>query len=91
MQIYSPHQSRIRLAGIDYVADENGIIDVPDDKINSSVWSSGFVSAKGRLQELAAAQSAALSEAPISAEPAIELTAPPKPVEKTDSKSTKNN
>lgn len=54
MLIYKAGSNKITLKGTDYIADENGIIDVPDDKIDSSVWASGFVSARGRLQELEA-------------------------------------
>lgn len=53
MQIYNPSKTDITLNGILYAADENGIITVPDDKINSSVWTQGFVSAHNRLAGLA--------------------------------------
>lgn len=54
MQIYNPNKTSITLSGISYAADENGIIGLPDDKVSSSVWTQGFVHAKGRLAELAA-------------------------------------
>jgi LEA14-like dessication related protein len=52
MKIYNPHKTTITLNGITYKADESGIIDIPDNKMNDSVWGQGFVSAKGRIAEL---------------------------------------
>lgn len=58
MQVYQQGCDQITIGKTTYVADERGIITFPDSEVNSSVWSSGFVSAKGRIAELAAEQSA---------------------------------
>jgi len=74
MQLYKANTNKLTLGGVEYVADDNGIIDVPDDKVSSSVWGWGFVSAKGRLAQLEreAAESVAVSAAadPVVAKPA---------------------
>ena len=54
MQLYHPNKTSLTLNGVTYSADEHGIIDVPDSQMNSSVWTQGFVNAKGRLAQLAA-------------------------------------
>lgn len=53
MQLYHPQKTELTLAGNTFYADDNGIITVPDNQINSSVWTQGFVSAKAKLEELA--------------------------------------
>lgn len=92
MQIYKAGTTTITLSGTTYQADERGIIDVPDDKINSSVWIHGFVSANGRLKELEAQKATepvadSATKAPVIEHPAP--TAEAKPVAKTDTKPTK--
>lgn len=90
MLIYKAGTNKITLRGTDYIADENGIIDVPDDKIDSSVWASGFVSARGRLQELEATKPAvpeALTTAVSVLEPIASVDQEPKPADKRTSRS----
>ncbi len=87
MQIYKTGCNQITLMGATYAADERGIIDVPDDKINSSVWSQGFVSARGRIAQLDKESEAAI--APIITAPVASSTeVKPNPVDKIDAKST---
>lgn len=82
MQLYKDGCNTLTLGGVDYPADERGIIEVPDDKITSSVWTQGFVSAAGRLAQLAARAAqetaeVASSENPTPAErPAADLPSP---------------
>jgi hypothetical protein len=52
-QIYKPHTTSVTVLGETYTADENGIIDIPDDKFSPTVFSQGFVSAIGRINQLA--------------------------------------
>lgn len=52
MQIYKEGESQININGETYLADENGVIDVPDQAVGTAVWGRGFVSAAGRLAEL---------------------------------------
>lgn len=52
MKIQHSTKNKIRLDGEDYFADSNGIIDVPDNKINSSIWTQGFVVAKNPIAEI---------------------------------------
>lgn len=84
MQLYKDGCNTLTLGGVDYPADERGIIEVPDDKITSSVWTQGFVSAAGRLAQLAAraepetkTTTLAADESPTPAErPATNLPSP---------------
>jgi hypothetical protein len=43
MKIFKTGTTKITLQGEDFMADSNGIIDVPDDRIDSSIWGKGFV------------------------------------------------
>lgn len=52
-QIYKPNATSVTVLGETYTADENGIIDIPDDKFSPAVFSQGFVSAIGRINQLA--------------------------------------
>lgn len=52
-QIYKPNTASVTVLGEAYTADENGIIDIPDDKFSPTVFSQGFVSAIGRINQLA--------------------------------------
>lgn len=73
MQLYNPCKTSLNLNGITYTADENGIITVPDDQLNSSVWTQGFISAHANLANRAAgtvAQSLAPPEPELSPSPA---------------------
>lgn len=84
MQLYKHGCNTLTLGGIAYPADERGIIEVPDDKITSSVWTQGFVSAAGRLAQLTVraepeteTTALASSESPTPAErPATDLPSP---------------
>lgn len=63
MKIYKRNATAITLDGVVYGADEYGIIEIPDHKMNSGVWSQGFVSAQGRLEQIAKAQTNAQAQA----------------------------
>lgn len=52
MKIYKEGANSIVLNGQSFHADENGIIDVPDNKMTDSVFERGFVSAKGKIAKL---------------------------------------
>lgn len=83
MQIYNPSKTRITLNGIVHTADENGVIDVPDTQMNSSVWTQGFVCATAHLAQLAKAQAEAVATAtpeptPAPAKAAVTAKAEPK-------------
>lgn len=54
MYLYNPCKTSLTLNGITYAADEKGIITVPDDQLNSGVWTQGFISAHARLDHRAA-------------------------------------
>lgn len=90
MELYKSGCRELAINGVGYQADERGIVEVPDDKINSSVWAAGWVSAAGRLKTLEAehAMAAGADETP-SVAPAAGTAAAPKPVDKNDGKLTK--
>ncbi len=52
MKVYKHNALQITISTGTFVADENGIIDIPDNQVTSAVWSQGFVHAKGRLAQL---------------------------------------
>lgn len=52
MKIYKANTTTITVLGVAYFADGNGVIDVPDNKVGSSIWGQGFVCADGYLAEL---------------------------------------
>ena len=83
MKIIKNGCSKLTLGGVNYTADEHGIIEVPDDKMNDSVWGHGFVSAQSRLKALAVEQAAAT---PVIPQPAAPVAA--KIVDKVDVKLT---
>jgi hypothetical protein len=76
MQLYKRGAKSIVLGGITYQADGNGVVDVPDNKVDSSVWGKGFVIA-GPV--LAAIEADRLKEEAAAAKPVstTSKTAPP--------------
>ena len=42
MKLYKFGSDKLTVDGVDYLADEKGIIDIPDSQVSSSVWSMGF-------------------------------------------------
>lgn len=61
MKIYKLGALSLLLSGMTYTADEDGIIDVPDDAVTQDVFAAGFVLADGKLAEIAR-KKAALAE-----------------------------
>lgn len=53
MKLYHPTKTSLTLGGVVYSADGHGVIEVPDSQMNSSVWTQGFVDAKGRIAQVA--------------------------------------
>ncbi|TAN71614.1 MAG: hypothetical protein EPN17_00990 [Methylobacter sp.] len=84
MELYKSGCRELAINGVRYQADERGIVEVPDDKINSSVWAAGWVSAAGHVKALAVEIAPVLStaqgtyETPI-ATPATGAVTAPKP------------
>ena len=52
MKIHHATKHKIRLDSEDYFADNDGIIEIPDNKVNSSIWSQGFTVVNNRLTEI---------------------------------------
>jgi hypothetical protein len=76
MKLYNPCKTSLNLNGLTYTADENGIITIPDDQLNSSVWTQGFISAHANLD-----RRAAVTETQSLAPPAPALSPSPAPAE----------
>jgi hypothetical protein len=70
-QLYHPTLKGLTVSGQTFETDENGIVNVPDDKMNASVFSMGFVLAKARLAQLAAEDDTAIDLAPDPNEPGL--------------------
>lgn len=56
MEIYKQATPSIVLSNQVFYADEDGIINVPDEMIDSSVWTNGFVSAASHRKAIDAAK-----------------------------------
>ena len=89
MQLYKPNTRRLNIKGVDYVADSNGIIEVPDSEMHDGVWSQGFTVATGRLRELAE-QAEREAKAEASANAAVIVQAAPKASKVTESTKQEN-
>ncbi len=75
MLIKKTGAKQITLSGITYHADARGIINVPDDKMLSSIWSRGYVP---------------VEDEPVIEEPVVVTEEPPKnPVKTTEPKEKK--
>jgi len=70
MQLYKRNAKGLTVGGVTYPAD-NGFVDVPDDKLDSSVWTQGFVIGAPVVAALDAEQAKADAEATQATKPAV--------------------